>query len=57
MFLMQVVRTNSIPFAVRSADELSLPEKMQLVKEATDALKSGKGFRSAKDLHKSILRK
>ena len=56
MFLTQVVRTNSIPFAVTSADELSVKEKRILLNETADALKHGKSYKNARDLHRAILK-
>ena len=57
LFLTQVVRTNSIPFAVISADTLSTKEKRTLVRETAETLKDGKGYASAHKLHKDILSK
>lgn len=57
IFLTQVVRTNSIPFAVMSADVLSAKEKRVLVRETAEAIKQGKGYASAHKLHKDILSK
>ena len=56
MFLTQVVRTNSIPFSITSADELSVKEKRILLAETAETLKHGKGYKNAKDLHRSILK-
>ena len=56
MFLTQVVRTNSIPFSITSVDELSVKEKRILLAETAEALKHGKGYKNAKDLHREILK-
>ncbi|MEK7538451.1 MAG: type II toxin-antitoxin system RelB/DinJ family antitoxin [Patescibacteria group bacterium] len=53
LFLAQVVRTNSIPFPVMSADFLPEEKKAELVREAKEALK-GKGYRTARELHDAI---
>lgn len=57
LFLTQVVNSKTIPFTVMSADYWSVKKKRQLIKEAKEALKSGKSFRTAKELHDDILGK
>lgn len=56
MFLTQVVRTNSIPFAIESANMLPHKEKRSLVRETASVLKGGKGYASASSLHRDIVR-
>lgn len=53
LFLAQVVNTKSIPFPVMSADMLPREKKLELVREAKEALK-GKGYRTARELHDAI---
>ena len=53
LFLAQVVRTKSIPFPVMSMNMLPREKKLELVREAREALK-GKGYRSARELHDAI---
>jgi DNA-damage-inducible protein J len=57
LFLTQVVNSKTIPFPVMSADYWPAKKKRQLIKEAKEALKSGKSFRTAKELHDDILGK
>ncbi len=56
MYLAQVVRTKEIPFGLFTAD--NLPEKTikALMREAKYALKHGKRYASAKEMHDDILR-
>ena len=56
LFLSQVVRTKSIPFPIRSADDYSPAMKRKLVKETEYALKHGKSYSSIEELHKDILK-
>ncbi len=56
LFLTQVVRTQSIPFELFTADNLPERKKKQLVREAEWALKHGKSYASAKELHDDILK-
>lgn len=53
LFLAQVVNTKSIPFPVMSMDALPREKKLELVREAREALK-GKGYRTARELHDAI---
>ena len=55
LFLAQVVRTKSIPFPIMSADFLPEKKKIELVREAKEALKSGKRYVSAREAHRDIL--
>ncbi len=57
IFLAEVVRTNSIPFTVRSADDLPESEKRKLLSEVASAVKNGKVYKTAKELHQSILKR
>ena len=56
MFLTQVVRTQSIPFEIFTADNLPEETKLQLKKEAEEALKYGKSYASAAELHADIMK-
>jgi len=53
LFLAQVVNTKSIPFPVMSMDALPREKKLELVREAKEALK-GKGYHTARELHDAI---
>ena len=56
IYLNQVAQTKSIPFPVMSADYWPLEKKLQVIKEAEYALKHGKSYHSARELHAAILR-
>lgn len=55
LFLAQVVHTNSIPFPVLSADFWPEKRKRQMLREAKEALKNGKRYRTAEEAHRDIL--
>ncbi len=55
LFLRQVVRTQSIPFELFTADNFSEEKKRELIKEAKWALKYGKTFDTIEALHADIL--
>lgn len=56
LFLTQVVRTQSIPFDIFTADRLSESKKKTLVREAKSALRNGKRYRTAGEAHRDILK-
>ncbi|MHB8860500.1 MAG: type II toxin-antitoxin system RelB/DinJ family antitoxin [Minisyncoccota bacterium] len=55
LYLAQVVNQKEIPFPVMSADYWPREKKLQIIKEAKYALKYGKSYASAKELHDDIL--
>ena len=55
LYLAQVVNKKEIPFPVMSADYWPREKKLALIKEAEYALKHGKSYASAKELHDDIL--
>ncbi len=57
IFLSQVVRTQSIPFSVLSANNFSEAKKNKLILEASQSLKSGKRYGSIRLAHTDILKK
>ncbi|MDP2655118.1 MAG: type II toxin-antitoxin system RelB/DinJ family antitoxin [bacterium] len=56
IYLAQVVSKGEIPFPVLSADYWPIEKKRQIIKEAKWALKHGKTYTSAKELHDDILK-
>lgn len=54
LYLTQVVNQQKIPFSVMSAEYWPAEKKQKLIREAKDALKHGKTYRTAKELHKDI---
>jgi len=57
LYLAQVMHTKTIPFPVLSADYWPIEKKRQIIKEAKWALKHGKMYTSAKELHDDILKR
>jgi DNA-damage-inducible protein J len=55
LFLTQVSNTGEIPFRIFTADNLPERTKRRLVRESDYALKHGKTYASAKELHDDIL--
>ena len=56
LFLTQVVRTQSIPFEIFTADNFSEEKKQMLIRESKQALKSGKRYKTAQEAHADILK-
>jgi DNA-damage-inducible protein J len=56
LYLTQVMHTKTIPFLVLSFDYLPREKKLQIIKDAKWALKHGKSYASAKELHDDILK-
>lgn len=55
LFLAQVVNTKSIPFPVMSADYWPEEKKLELIRDAEDALKNGKRYKNIREAHKDVL--
>ena len=55
LFLTQVVRTQSIPFELFTADNLPEERKLELMKEVEEALKNGKRYATIEEAHRDIL--
>jgi DNA-damage-inducible protein J len=56
LYLTQVMHTKTIPFPLWSFDDLPREKKSEIVKEAKWALKHGKSYASARELHDDILK-
>jgi DNA-damage-inducible protein J len=55
LYLTQVINRKEIPFQIISADLWSDEKKDRLVNESKEALKKGRGFNTAEEIHKDIL--
>ena len=55
LYLTQVISRQAIPFTILTADRWSIEKKRGLIKESKEAINSGRGFRTAEELHKNIL--
>ncbi len=55
LFLTQVVRTQSIPFELFTADNLPEERKIELMKEVEESLKNGKRYATIEEAHRDIL--
>lgn len=56
MFLQQVVHTESIPFEIRTPNGFTIAQEEQILKENAWTLKHGKGYKTAEDMFKDILK-
>jgi len=56
LFLRNVVITKSIPFEIRTANGFTRAQEQKMIREAEEALKSGKNYRTAKEMHDDILK-
>lgn len=56
LFLTQVGNTGEIPFRIFSFDNLPEATKKKIVREAKYALKHGRSYNTAKELHDDILK-
>ena len=50
LYLMQVVRTKSIPFVARTVNGYTPEFEQMILRESADALKNGKRFKTVKEL-------
>lgn len=55
LFLAQIVNTKSIPFPVMSADFFSEEKKLEIVRDAKNALKNGKRYKNIREAHRDVL--
>lgn len=56
LFLKQVIYSGSIPFQVRTVNGFTVEYEAKILRETGKALKKGKSYRSAAEMHKAILR-
>ena len=56
LFLHQVVKSQSIPFPIRTVNGFTVEQERQMIKESNEALRSGKSYKSAAEMHKDILK-
>ncbi len=55
LYLRQIVITESIPFPIRTENGFTPEQERKILREAEEAVKHGKRYHSAKELHKEIL--
>ena len=56
LFLHQVVKSQTIPFPIRTANGFTVEQEGQMIRETKEALKSGKSYKTAKELFDDILK-
>lgn len=56
LFLHQVVKSQTIPFPIRTANGFTVAEERQMIKETKEALRSGKSYRTAKEMFDDIMK-
>ena len=55
LFLRNVVITQSIPFSLRTENGFTVEYEQMLLREAENATKYSRGYKTAKELHNDIL--
>ena len=55
LFLKSVIATESIPFEIRTKNGFTLKQEQEIIKETDWAVKHGKRYSSAKELHKDLI--
>jgi DNA-damage-inducible protein J len=55
VYLRQIVLTGSIPFQIRTVNGFTPEQEEQMIRETEEALRSGKSYDSAEELHTDIL--
>jgi len=56
LFLRSVITTQSIPFEIRTANGFTREQEARMIQEAKEARIKSKGYRTAEELHKDILK-
>ena len=56
LFLHQVVKSQTIPFPIRTANGFTVEQEEEMIKETKEALKSGKSYKTAEELFDDILK-
>ncbi len=57
LFLTQVVHTQSIPFMIKSADDLTESVKLEIIDEVKQAKNNAKRYKDVKEAHREVLKK
>jgi|GEM_PF-366444 DNA-damage-inducible protein J len=55
LFIHQVIITESIPFPIRTENGFTPEQEREMIREEEEALKYGKRYSSAEELHRAIL--
>ena len=56
LFLHQVVKSQTIPFPIRTVNGFTVEQERQMIKEGNEALRSGKSYKTAAEMHADILK-
>ena len=56
LFLHQVVKSQTIPFPIRTANGFTPAQERRMVKEGNEALRKGKSYKNAAEMHADILK-
>ncbi len=56
LFLHQVVKSQSIPFPIRTVNGFTVEQERQMIKETQEALRKGKSYRTAEEMFDDILK-
>ena len=55
LYLYQIIIQEGIPFEIRTENGFTLEQERAILKETEEALKHGKSYDSAEELHRNIL--
>lgn len=56
LFLHQVVKSQTIPFPIRTANGFTVAQERRMIRETNEALRSGKSYRTAEELFADVLK-
>jgi len=56
LFLHQVVKSQTIPFPIRTVNGFTVAQERQMVRETNEALRSGKSYKTAKEMFDDIMK-
>ena len=56
LFLHQVVKSQTIPFPIRTVNGFTVEQERQMIKEGNEALRNGKSYKTAAEMHADILK-
>ena len=56
LFLHQVVKSQTIPFPIRTVNGFTVEQERQMIEEGNEALRHGKSYKTAKEMFYDILK-
>jgi len=56
LFLHQVVKSQTIPFPIRTVNGFTVEQERQMIKEGNEALRHGKSYKNAKEMFNDMMK-